>query len=233
MRLAHLHLPGLAPYAVASEVQQRIVAAFLAFKADSTKTCPPPTVITAEFKPVYTCGRREAGSLNAAQEAHLRRNGTADFYYTSRGGQTTFHGPGQLVAYPILDLKQHALSPRCHINLLEEVVIQTCGKYGIKGFRTGNPGVWTSQDRKICAVGVHLRRNISSHGIGLNVSTDLDWFRRIVACGLEDKTATSLAELGVKDVSVADVAKTYVELLATSLKGVQGVEQITKDDLPP
>lgn len=211
MKLAHLQLPGLTRYAYASELQQHLVTTFLSFKSSpTTLTRPVPTIITASFRPVYTCGRREVNTVSQEHQIYLRNQGQAEFYETMRGGQTTFHGPGQLVAYPIIDLKQYNMSPRNYISLLEDCLISTCARYGIKGFTTKNPGVWTSLDHKIAAVGVHLRRNITSHGIGLNISTDLKWFDRIVACGLEGKYATSFEKQGVLNTSVEEVASTFV-----------------------
>jgi len=121
------------------------------------------------------------------------------------------------VAYPIIDLKQHGLNPRNYVCLLEDTLIRTCQRYNIKTFRTENPGVWTSPDHKIAALGVHLRRNITSHGIGLNVNTDLKWFKRIVACGLEGKYATSFEEQGVQGKSVDEVRNVFVEEFARGI----------------
>lgn len=120
---------------------------------------------------------------------------------TLRGGQITFHGPGQLVVYPILDLKAvksekwpKGLSAKCFVNVLEEATIKTLKSFGITGFRTANPGVWVSEEKKIAALGLHLRRNVTSFGVGLNVRTDLRYFGKIVACGLEGKKTTSIKE---------------------------------------
>nr|OQO20583.1 hypothetical protein B0A51_10030 [Rachicladosporium sp. CCFEE 5018] len=226
MLLRHLHLPNLSSYSHAGDIQSKLVAQHLAYKATPAAISqPPPTVITAQFNPVYTCGRREIGSVTPAQQDFLRAGGKAAFHEALRGGQTTFHGPGQLVAYPIIDLKRHGLSPRCYVNLLESAVIKTCTHYGVPTGRTENPGVWVDNDRKICAVGVHLRRNVSSHGIGLNVSTDLSWFGRIVACGLEDKSVTSLEAVGVHGLSVEDVGEVFVKALADGLDGVTGIDK--------
>lgn len=239
MHLRHLHFSHLTRYAHASSIQESLVRAFLAHKA-SPETHPAiiPTLLTFQFHPVYTCGRRELNSLTPEQIAYLRNsddhNAPADFEYAARGGQTTFHGPGQLVAYPILDLRQHKLSSRCYVHALEDTVIATCARYDVTGFRTENPGVWTSDDEKVCAVGVHLRRHVSSHGIGLNVTEEpLAWLRRIVACGLEGKRASALE--GVRgtgvDGGVGAVAKTFAEELARRLDGVQGVQEIEEKDL--
>ena len=117
------------------------------------------------------------------------------------------------------------------MHFLEDVLIRTCGRYGLEAMRTKHTGVWTSPMRKIAAIGVHLRRNVTSHGIGLNVSTDLWWFERIVACGLADKEATSFDREGVKRVSVKAVEDTFVEEFAKGLNGVDGIERRLEGDL--
>ncbi|CAD0029558.1 unnamed protein product [Aureobasidium pullulans] len=232
MLIRHIKLPGIVPYIKAANLQQDLVTKFLAHKASPTTTkAPIPTIITAEFSPVYTCGRREVGTVSEKQQAFLRDGGNADFYEALRGGQTTFHGPGQLVAYPIIDLKKHNLSPRNYVCLLEKTLIKTCSRYGIKAMTTEHPGVWTTPDDKISALGVHLRRNITSHGIGLNINTDLKWFSRIVACGLEGKRTTSFENEGVKDQSVPEVADAFVQQLADSLEGINGVELVSEESV--
>lgn len=231
MLLRHLHLPGLTRYTHASNLQNTLVSHLLTHKAKPTEVAAnAPTVLTAQFHPVYTCGRREVGSVTPSQRQHLTATG-AEFHEALRGGQTTFHGPGQLVAYPIIDLKRHGLSARCYVHLLESVVMKTCSRYGVETRRTENPGVWYDEDRKICAVGVHLRRNVSSHGIGLNVTTDLGWLDRIVACGMEDKRATSLEAVGVQGKGVEEVGRVFVETLADELKGVEGIEMMSESDV--
>ncbi|KAJ5555098.1 hypothetical protein N7535_007543 [Penicillium sp. DV-2018c] len=211
---------------------------------------PDPTIITFTPNPVYTTGRRDLPPSNTSPpetteqtnlslppalepiRSLLTASGDnpakAEYRPTLRGGQTTYHGPGQMVAYTILDLKRLGLTPRCHIRVLENSVIDLLGKYGVKGFTTEDPGVWVSdsgsgsqgngdgngkgQAKKITAVGVHLRRNISSFGIGLNVTDEPMWFfRQIVACGLEGKEATSLQGVGVVGLQIADVADGFVE----------------------
>src|SRR5689334_13189483 len=136
MRLQHLHLPGLTRYAHASSLQSHLVRALLTSKSNPNFHVPSPIILTAEFHPVYTTGRRDAGTLTPAQEAQLRCDGHAEVFEAARGGQTTFHGPGQLVAYPILDLRRHGMSPRCYVHALEEALIKTCAAFGIKAFRT-------------------------------------------------------------------------------------------------
>ena len=117
-----------------------------------------------------------------------------------------------------------------HVQLLETSVINTCSKYGIKGSTTENPGVWTSPERKIASVGVHLRRHVASHGIGLNVSTDLSWFDRIVACGLVGKQATSFEKEGVLGKDVDEVANEFASCVASSLPGSVEVKAVTEKE---
>lgn len=205
---------------------------------------PDPTIITFSPNPVYTTGRRDLPPSNTCTHSAsnlslppplepirsiLTPSGPnnvakAEYHPTLRGGQTTYHGPGQMVAYTILDLRRLSLSPRCHIRVLENSVIDVLKKYGVNGFTTADPGVWVkdgTEAKKITAVGVHLRRNISSFGVGLNVTEEPIWFlKQIVACGLEGKEATSLEGVGVKGVSVGEVAGSFVE---------QFVERVNRD----
>lgn len=196
MRLRHLHLPGLTPYLRASAIQDHLVRLHLNHKASPlTAPAPSPVLITFQTPPTYTCGRREIGALSLEQKTHLRANGKAEFHEALRGGQTTFHGPGQMTAYLILSLQEHNLNTRTHVRILEESVIGTCAGYWLETHTTENPGVWigsSPDERKLASVGVHLRRHIASHGAGLNVAVELRWFDRIVACGLPEKKATSI-----------------------------------------
>lgn len=237
MKLRHLHFPQLTSYTTASRIQENLIRRNLDYKASVSKSAhtgvfqPAPTVLTFQFHPTYTAGLRSNNRLTDEEVAHLRHGGRAEFHYAPRGGQTTFHGPGQLVAYPIVDIKRHGLSARCYVSALEDSVIQTCGTYGVEAQRTENVGVWIGTEKKICAIGVHLRRHISSHGIGLNVTTDTSWFDRIVACGLEGKGSTSLSKEGVQDVTVEDVATVFVGKLATHLKNIDGIESASQDEI--
>lgn len=229
--LRHIHLPGVVSYSTAARLQESLVSRFLASKPPSNAPAPPPHIITAQFAPVYTCGRREIGTVSPEQQDYLRANGRAEFVEAMRGGQTTFHGPGQLVAYPIIDLRTHKLTPRDYVCLLEKSLIATCAMYRIKAMTTEHTGVWTTPDDKIAAIGVHMRRNITSHGIGLNVGTDLWYFNRIVACGLEGKRATSFEKEGVVGRKVEDVGIRYVKEIAGRLLGVEGVERAGKEEV--
>ncbi|KAF2692045.1 lipoyltransferase [Lentithecium fluviatile CBS 122367] len=228
--LHHIHFSKIIPYRTAALLQESLVSRFLASKPPSRLPSPPPHIITAEFHPVYTCGRREVGNVSEQQQQYLGADGKAEFVEALRGGQTTFHGPGQLVAYPIIDLRAHGLTPRDYVCLLEKSLIATCAKFGIKAVTTEHTGVWTSPDDKIAAIGVHMRRNITSHGIGLNVYTDLWWFNRIVACGLEGKRTTSFVNEGVLGNSIEEVGKVFVGEIAGRLAGVEDVVEKTIED---
>lgn len=223
--LIHLHFPRPISYRTAQTLQESLVSRFLAAKATGTTLpAPPPHIITAEFTPVYTCGRREIGTVTPSQRAYLEHSGQADFVEALRGGQTTFHGPGQLVAYPVIDLRAHKLTPREYVCLLEKSLIATCARYDIKAMTTEHTGVWTTPDDKIAAIGVHMRRHVTSHGVGLNVNTDLWWFGRIVACGLEGKRTTSFEREGVEGVEVGEVGRAFVGEIGERL-GLDAVEE--------
>lgn len=235
--LRHAHLPHVTSFAHAQQLQQALVQQFLSHKALVSSTSrspsepplpppPLPTILTFTPTPVYTLGRREHGSLSAQQKSLLlapliprrpfshnphRKFEYAQIEETQRGGQTTFHGPGQLVIYPIIDLKPfvpfglygRGLTVRSYVELLEQSTIDALAEWGINGTRTDNPGVWEKRtdgeegmERKIAALGVHLRRNVTSYGVGLNIKTDLAWFDRIVACGLVGKGVTTMDQAG-------------------------------------
>ncbi|KAH8417548.1 hypothetical protein KR222_001713 [Zaprionus bogoriensis] len=149
-------------------------------------------LLLLEHDPVYTIGIRTKG-YTSEDEERLRQLG-ADFHRTDRGGLITFHGPGQLVAYPIINLRQFKPSIRWYVHTLEQAVIETCRQLGIPdASTTKDTGIWVG-DQKICAIGVHGSRYVTTHGIGLNCSTDLTWFEHIVPCGIEGKGVTSLSE---------------------------------------
>jgi lipoate-protein ligase B len=192
------HIPlGHIPFHAGSHLQSLLQRAHLASKTHSTNngiSVLAPTLLTAEFEPVYTLGRREAGLPPPPQ---LSAGGHATVARTLRGGQTTYHGPGQVTAYLVTDLRAHGIGPRCYIRRLEEAVIATVARYGVLGVTTEDPGVWVSGSRrKVCALGVQMRRNVTSFGLGLNVHWDplSWWFERIVPCGLQGKTATAISE---------------------------------------
>lgn len=157
-------------------------------------------LIFCEHLPVYTLGKSgEESNLLTSKELL-----GAEVYRIERGGDITFHGPGQLVAYPIFDLEQYQLGVKDFIFKIEEIIINTIAHYGLQGARDDkNAGVWldvgTKNQRKIAALGFKLSRYVSMHGLALNVNTDLTWFSKMVPCGLLGLGVTSLEkELGAK-----------------------------------
>lgn len=165
----------------------------------------PSTVhrlLFVEHEPVYTLGKngKETHVLISAEE---RQQKQIEYFHINRGGDITFHGPGQLVGYPIFDLEKLKPDLGWYLRSLEEVIILTMAEYGLKGERSpGETGVWLDPDqkgreRKICAMGIKCSRWITMHGFAFNVNTDLDYFSHIVPCGIENKQVTSLQkELG-------------------------------------
>jgi lipoyl(octanoyl) transferase len=159
-------------------------------------------LLFCEHPPVFTLGKSGKMEHVLLDEAERAEKGIA-FYPTNRGGDITFHGPGQLVGYPILDLEKFYTDIGKYLRNLEEVIILTMAEYGLKGERSpGETGVWLDpfvkgRERKICAMGVRCSRWITMHGFAFNINTDLSYFDAIIPCGIKDKQVTSLArELG-------------------------------------
>ncbi len=168
----------------------------------------PDQLLLLEHPPVVTMGRNGRRENLLADEQMLARAGV-DFHHADRGGDVTFHGHGQLVGYPILDLREWKRDVVAYVRALEEVLIGTLGAFGIAAGRLhGSTGVWVG-DAKIAAIGVHLSRWVTSHGFALNVHTDLQYFRYIVPCGLP-RPVTSMQALGSR-ARLEEVAGVLVE----------------------
>ncbi len=178
-------------------------------------------VLLVEHPPVYTLGKSgHAENLLVSREA-LEAAG-ARFFHIDRGGDITFHGPGQLVVYPILDLERLGIGLRDYINALEEAVIRTVTRYGITAGRIhGASGVWIDPDgrrpRKICAIGVRSSRYVTMHGFALNVTTDLGWFSRINPCGFTDRGVASIASETGRTPDMEEVKNQVVNCLSEEL----------------
>lgn len=179
-------------------------------------------VYLVEHNPVYTLGKSGKSENMLVSEPYLRSIG-AEFYHIDRGGDVTYHGPGQVVGYPILDLEQLGIGLREYIDSLEEAIIGVCREWGIEAGRiAGASGVWLDGDspraRKICAIGVRASRYVTMHGFAMNVNTDLKYFNHINPCGFVDKGVTSLEkELG-HEVDIELVKAQIVKHLAEKLK---------------
>ena len=178
------------PYSTAWELQSR-------FHRERQLDLRPDTVLILEHQPVYTLGRTTKLSDWGGNEAALRANG-ADLWHVNRGGSVTYHGPGQIVAYPIIRLSQHAAGPRQLVWQLEEVTIRLLAKWNIAGSRIDKrPGVWVMKPSpaKIASIGLRIHQGITLHGFALNVDMDLEPFQRIHPCGLPHCPVTSMATL--------------------------------------
>ena len=175
-----------------------------------------------EHNPVYTLGKSGKSENMLVSEPYLRSIG-AEFFHIDRGGDVTFHGHGQVVGYPILDLEKLGIGLREYIDSLEEAIIGVCAEWGIQAGRiAGASGVWldgdTARARKICAIGVRASRYVTMHGFAMNVNTDLRYFNHINPCGFVDKGVTSLKkELG-HEVDMELVKAQIVKHLAEKLK---------------
>ncbi len=161
-------------------------------------------LLFVEHPPVYTLGKSGHKENVLMNETELKEN-SIDFFHINRGGDITFHGPQQLVGYPILDLAKFKTDLGWYLRSLEEVIILTMAEYGLKGDRSkGETGVWMDpgikgKERKICAMGIKCSRWITMHGFAFNVNPDLSYFNHIIPCGIPDKQVTSLErELGRK-----------------------------------
>jgi lipoyl(octanoyl) transferase len=195
---------GLMPYAPACELQRELVEAR---KANAI----PDVLLFCEHAHVITLGR------NGKRE-HLRASDRllgqmkVEFHSTDRGGDITYHGPGQIVGYPILDLAEHRRDIRWYVEQLEETMIRSTRDFGIEAYRVpGKHGIWVGSakgtataEEKLAALGVHLSRWVTSHGFAYNVSADLRYFDLIVPCGIQDARATSLERILGRDVETAE-----------------------------
>jgi lipoyl(octanoyl) transferase len=223
---AHLiDVPGLTPYGVAFDLQRSL--------AEEVKLgTRPDTVILLEHEPVVTLGRR----TDEATELHLPEGVEVDVVETNRGGRSTYHGPGQLVCYPILDLNRHGRDLRRYVRDLERAIVRTVGAFDLEATTyEGLTGVWMPPShgrgpRKIASIGVHASRWVTTHGYALNVDLDAAPFTEwITACGLEDAQFTSMAaELGrpvqmeaVRGSAADAIADVFdLELVETALDGL-------------
>ena len=198
---------GLKDYKETWDYQEKLFQGIIDIKIDNrkndTSNKTPNYFIFVEHPHVYTLGKSGDLSNLLLNEAQLAQKG-ATFYKINRGGDITYHGPGQIVGYPILDLDNFFTDIHKYLRFLEEVIIKTLAEYGIKAERSdGETGVWldvgTPFARKICAMGVRTSRWVTMHGFALNSNTDLGYFDNIIPCGIKGKAVTSMeAELGEK-----------------------------------
>lgn len=214
---------GLIPYKDAWDLQESLLKKAVDCKIENRKNdtqfLPEQHLLFCQHPHVYTLGKSGAETNLLLDQQHLNRI-EAEFFKINRGGDITYHGPGQLVMYPILDLEQFFTDIHKYMRYLEEAVILTLQEFGINATRSeGLTGVWLDPDkpnaRKICAMGVKCSRWITMHGIALNVEPDLSYFGNIVPCGIQDKAVTSMAaELG-KSINLSEVQAVLTQKMAT------------------
>jgi lipoyl(octanoyl) transferase len=215
---------GMIGYAEAYALQKRIVAAR---KADAIED----VLLLCEHPHVITQGRNGKREHLLVGEHVLRQKGV-EFYETSRGGDITYHGPGQIVGYPILNLGEIRRDVVWYVRMLEEAMIRATAEFGITAKRvTGKTGIWVdteNTEEKLGAIGVHISRWVTSHGFAYNVSTDLRFFDLIVPCGIADRKATSLEKVLGRTVKQSEVAPRLAKHLG-ELFGLEMKETSRKD----
>jgi len=232
---------GLVEYVPTWDLQETLLASAVAIKthnrqaeADGTAPLPTPNyLLLCEHPHTYTLGKSGKPEHLLLDEEALARHG-ATFHRINRGGDITYHGPGQLVGYPILDLENFRPDIHWYLRTLEEAVILTLAEYGLNAGRiAGLTGVWldweegAANPRKICAMGVKCSRWITMHGFALNVAPDLAYFNNIVPCGITDKAVTSLAQELGRPVSVQEVQERLLPHLLQQLGGCSEAEPAT------
>lgn len=214
---------GLIDYKTAWDYQEQLfkdaIDKKIALRKGEATSNPDNYILVCEHPHVYTLGKSGAQEHLLLSDERLKEV-NATYYKINRGGDITYHGPGQLVVYPILDLEVFFTDIHKYMRYLEEAVILTLAEYGVKGMRVdGMTGVWidgdTANARKICALGVKSSRWVTMHGIGFNINTDLNYFNYIVPCGIEDKAVTSLEKELNRKVPIAEVADQLIHHLAT------------------
>lgn len=239
-KIVHIEDLGVADYKQAWDYQTQLLDEIIAIKRrnrqQEKQETTPNYFLFVEHPHVYTLGKSGDVKNLLLNEAQLAAK-NAVFYKINRGGDITYHGPGQVVGYPILDLENFFTDIHKYLRFLEEVIIKTIAEYGLKGERSqGETGVWldvgTPFARKICAMGIRSSRWVTMHGFALNVNTDLGYFDNIVPCGIQDKAVTSLeAELGRKvpmdevQEKITTHFKTQFEVSSFSPKNQKTVDQ--------
>jgi lipoyl(octanoyl) transferase len=201
---------GLTDYGYSWEIQKKIHT----YKQDHD--CPD-VIITNEHNHVYTLGKSGDKNHLLLNENSLKEK-KISYYEIDRGGDLTYHGPGQLVCYPIFDLKHFYLDTHKYLRDLEEVVIQTLKHYNLDAGRDeGNTGVWVGTE-KICAIGIKVSKWITMHGLALNVNNELDYFGGIIPCGIFHKGVTSLKKLLGSEVNMTELSSCFINSLESVFK---------------
>ncbi|NNE35489.1 MAG: lipoyl(octanoyl) transferase LipB [Rhodothermales bacterium] len=217
------YILGRQPYREIWELQKELQQLIISAKRSEPPVSLPHLVLQVEHPPVYTLGKSGQDANLLIDEAELKTIG-ATFERIDRGGDITFHGPGQLVLYPILDLDRIYNDLVRYLRTLEEAVIRTLSEFNIIGRRIpGRTGVWIGPDqsggeRKICAMGIRCSRWVTMHGLALNISNDLSYFDNIVPCGIDDADVTSIEKEVGRTVSADYVGQRLVAHLCDELE---------------
>jgi lipoyl(octanoyl) transferase len=205
---------GLIDYKEAWDYQEKLLKEAIdlkiAFRNGQTTEIPHNYLLFCQHPDVYTLGKSGKPEHLLLNEEQLAEK-EASYYKINRGGDITYHGPGQLVVYPIFDLEQFFTDIHKYMRFLEEAVIRTLADFGIESGRVeGLTGVWiegtTDRARKICAMGVKCSRWVTMHGIGFNVNTDLNYFSNIIPCGIDDKAVTSMQQELERKIDIEEVS---------------------------
>jgi len=216
---------GLTSYSDAYALQQRLVAARKAGAIEDV-------LLFFEHPHVITLGRN-ANRANLLASEHVLRQKNVELQATNRGGDVTYHGPGQIVGYPILNLDRIKRDVGWYVRTLEEAMIRVSADFGVAAYRvTGKTGIWVEaqpQEEKLGAIGVHISRWVTSHGFAYNVATDLRYFDLIVPCGIADRKATSLEKLLQRAVSSVEVKARLTKYLGELLGRVPQIT--TREEL--
>ncbi|MDX1640571.1 MAG: lipoyl(octanoyl) transferase LipB [Balneolaceae bacterium] len=211
-RLIDVYDLGKAPYRAVWDLQKRVQQSLIKQKRgeNSGQTNLNDVLFFVEHPHVYTLGK-------SGDSAHLLKGLSelsdldAEYIEIDRGGDITYHGPGQIVGYPILDLDRHFTDIHKYLRFLEEVMIRTCADFGIRAGRIeGLTGVWVD-DEKICAMGIRCSRWVTMHGFALNVNTDLSYFQHIVPCGIQGKEVTSLSKCAGRHIEEDEVKEKIIK----------------------
>jgi lipoyl(octanoyl) transferase len=217
-RTLDLRRLGHRRYAEVWELQKSLVQQRIADEVGDT-------LILVEHNHVYTLGRNADENNLIADEAWLKGRGV-EIFNIERGGDITYHGPGQIVGYPILALRRHGHDIHKYLRDIEEVIIRTLAEYDIEGGRDPeNTGVWVGSE-KIAAIGVKLTRWITMHGFAFNINTDLNYFTGIIPCGIQHKGVTTLQRLLGRDVPLPEVEEKVINHFKTIFRITDGVREI-------
>lgn len=223
-------MPYRQAWDIQSDAQKRLIYQKLAVRDNpELKKKIPDSLIFVEHPHVYTLGKSGDAANLLKGMAELKEI-DAEFIENDRGGDITYHGPGQVVGYPILDLDRYFTDVHKYLRYLEEVIIKTCADYGIEAGRIkGLTGVWVG-DEKICAMGIRCSRWVTMHGFAFNVNTDLTYFDHIVPCGIRDKNVTALNKILGGKVDAEDVKSRIAHHFSTQF-GADIAEPMGHDDL--